>query len=413
MSEPPAAVTRRLPPIWVLGMTNATFGLTSGFIVVTLPHIRAAQGVPGGHIAAITSVIVSPSFWVFLAAPMLDVRFSRRAYAITFALIAAAAVAFVIMHHRNLVVVEAVMTTGYLAASLYQGAVGGWTGSLIPRNQSSSLGIWFTVSNTGAGGLTMLFGASLVRYLAPAASASILAAVILLPLLFFLFIPAPGPDRTLARESFTRFWREVALLLRKSDVLIAIALFGFPCASFALTNVLGGIGHSFSASERTISFYAGTGAVIAGIVGSFLLKPFGRRFPLRPLYLGIGIAGACFTLSLLLLPRAPLVFGLAILGANVFQAFAFSASNAITFDVIGPGNPLAATLFTLLVSASNLPITYMTLVDGWGYDLHGVTGAFLTDAGISILACAAMFLVLRWWVNHQPANAAMEHIAAS
>ena len=413
MTEALHATTRRLPPIWVLGMTNATFGLTSGFIVVTLPQILAAQGVAGGHIAAITSVIVSPSFWVFLVAPMLDVRFSRRSYAITFALVSAAAVAFVVMHHHNLAVVEAVMTTGYLAASLYQGAVGGWTGSLISRDQNSTLGIWFTVSNTGAGGLTMLFGASLIRYLAPAIAASILAAVILLPLLLFLLIPAPGPDRTLARETFTRFWREVALLLRKSDVLIAIALFGIPCASFALTNVLGGIGHNFSASERTVSLFAGTGAVIAGIIGSFLLKPFARRFPLRPLYLGIGIVGACFTLSFLLLPRVPLVFGLAILGENVFQAFAFSASNAITFDVIGPDNPLAATLFTLLVSASNLPITYMTLVDGWGYDWHGVNGTFLTDAGLSIVACTLMFLVLRRWTNRERTRVAAEPTAAS
>jgi PAT family beta-lactamase induction signal transducer AmpG len=387
-------------------MTNATFGLTSGFVVVTLPQMLAAQGVPGGHIAAITSIIVSPSFWVFLIAPMLDVRFGRRSYAITFGLIAAAATAFVVMHHHNLALVEVVMTTGYLATSLYQGAVGGWTGSLISRKDDSTLGIWFTVSNTGAGGLTMLFAASIIRNFGPAIAAGLIAAAILLPLLLFFFIPAPGPDRTLAGESFSRFWHEAALLLRKPSIVIALALFGFPCASFALTNVLGGVGHDFSASEHAVSLFAGVGAVIAGIVGSFLLKPFARRFPLRPLYLGIGIAGACFTLSLLLLPRTPLVFGLAILGENVFQAFAFSASNAITFEVIGTDNPLAATLFTLLISASNLPITYMTFIDGWGYNHRGVTGSFLTDAGISGLACVCMFVVLRSWMNARRARTA-------
>ncbi len=403
---------RRLPPIWLLGMTNATFGLASGFVVVTLPEILAAQGVSGGHIAAITSVIVSPSFWVFLIAPMLDVRFSRRSYAIIFGLIATAATALVVMHHHNLAVIEAMMTTGYLAASLYQGAVGGWTGSLISREHSGTLGIWFTVSNTGASGLTMLFAASIIRHFSPAVAASIIAVMLLLPLLLFFFIPASGPDRILARETFARFWREVALLLRKPEVLIALALFGLPCASFALTNVLGGVGHDFSASERTVSLFAGTGSVIAGIIGSFLLKPFSRRFALRPLYLGIGIAGACFTLGLLLLPRTPLIFGLAICAENIFQAFAFSASNAITFDVIGPDNPLAATLFTLLISATNLPIAYMTFVDGWGYNNRGVTGAFLTDAGISLLACAAMFFLLRWWYGWRRMHPGVRHAAA-
>ena len=388
-------------------MTNATFGLTSGFVIVTLPEILAAQGVPGGHIAAITSIMVSPSFWAFLIAPMLDVRFSRRSYAITFGLIAAIATALVVMHHHNLTAVAVVMTGGYLAASLYQGAVGGWTGSLISREQASTLGIWFTVSNTGASGLIILFAASIIRHLNPAVAASIIVVVLLLPLLLFFFIPAPGPDRALTRETFGRFWHEVTLLLRKPEVLIALALFAFPCASFALTNVLGGIGHDFSASERTVSLLAGSGAVIAGIVGSFLLKPFSRRFALRPLYLGIGIAGASFTFSLLLLPRAPLIFGLAICGENIFQAIAFSCSNAITFDVIGPDNPLAATLFTVLVSATNLPITYMTLVDGWGYNHLGVTGSFLTDASISILACACMFSVVRWWYRRQSAQTNM------
>lgn len=160
-------VKRRLPPVWLLGMTNATFGLTSGFVIVTLPEILAAQGVPGGHIAAITSIIVSPAFWAFLIAPMLDVRFSRRSYAMIFGLVAAIATAFVVMHHHNLTAVEVVMTGGYLAASLYQGAVGGWTGSLISREQASTLGIWFTVSNTGASGLTILFAASIIRHLNP------------------------------------------------------------------------------------------------------------------------------------------------------------------------------------------------------------------------------------------------------
>jgi PAT family beta-lactamase induction signal transducer AmpG len=303
------------------------------------------------------------------------------------------------------------MTTGYLAAALYQGAVGGWTGSLIAHEHDSTLGIWFTVSNTGASGFTMLFAVSIIRHFSPAIAASIIAAVLLLPLLLFFFIPAPGPDRSLARETFARFWREVALLLRKQEVLIALVLFGFPCASFALTNVLGGIGHDFSATEHTVSLFAGGGAVVAGIGGSFLLKPFSRRFALRPLYLGIGIVGACFTLSLLLLPHVPLVFGLAILGENVFQAFAFSASYAITFEVIGPDNPLAATLFTLLISASNLPITYMTLVDGWGYNHRGIIGSFSTDAGISIFACVCMFEVLRWWSNHRRPYPVVERAA--
>jgi PAT family beta-lactamase induction signal transducer AmpG len=37
----------KLPPIWLMGLTNATFGMYGGFAVVTLPSMLAAQGLPG------------------------------------------------------------------------------------------------------------------------------------------------------------------------------------------------------------------------------------------------------------------------------------------------------------------------------------------------------------------------------
>lgn len=392
MSEP-----RRMPPIWVMGLTNSVFGLMGGFAVVTVPEMLAAQGIPGGHIAVIVAVIMSPAFWAFVLSPMLDVRFSRRTYAIVFGTLTAAAAGFTVFDHRQPALVEVVMVAGYVAASFYQGAVGGWTGSLISKEQDSKLGMWFAVANTGASGFMILFAGDMVRRFPPAAAAFLVAAGMMLPMLLFLAIPAPGPDRRLARESFGRFWGEVASLITRREVQIALALFLLPCASFSLTNVLGGVGKDFSASASLVSLFAGVGAVAAGLVGSFLLQPLARRFPLRPLYLGIGVVGGVFTLSLLALPRAPWCFAIAITGENLFQALSFATGNAITFEVIGPGNPLAATLFTLLMAASNFPIFYMGIVDGHGYDWSGITGSFITDACVSITICAILSWALRRW----------------
>jgi PAT family beta-lactamase induction signal transducer AmpG len=390
MSEP-----RRLPPIWLMGLTNSLFGLMGGFTVVTVPEMLAAQGVPGGHIAVITAVSMSPAFWAFVLSPMLDVRFSRRTYAIAFGAMAAAAAGFTVFDHRNPLPVELVMVAGYVAASFYQGAVGGWTGSLISKQQDSELGMWFAVANTGASGFMILLAGGVVQRLSPTAAACIVAGGMMAPMLLFFAIPAPGPDRRLARESFGRFWTEVASLVTRREVQIALVLFLLPCASFSLTNVLGGVGKDFGASENVVSLFAGAGAVAAGLLGSFLLHPLARRFALRPLYLGVGITGGMFTLSLLALPRAPWCFGLAITGENMFQALSFATGNAITFEVIGPGNPLAATLFTLLMAAANLPIFYMGIIDGHGYDWNGITGSFLADAGISIAVCALLGWTLR------------------
>ena len=144
-----------------------------------------------------------------------------------------------------------------------------------------------------------------------------------------------------------------------------------------------------------VSLFAGVGSAIAGVVGSLLVAPLAKRYPLRPLYLGIGIVGALFTLVLLLLPRQPWTFALAITGENLFQALAFAAANGITFETIGPANPLASTTFTVLIAASNLSITYMSFLDGWGYTRGGIRGGFATDAAVSLAICALLLLLLR------------------
>ncbi len=390
MTEP-----RKLPPIWLMGLTNATFGMYGGFAVVTLPSMLAAQGLPGGRVATITSTILAPAFFAFILAPMLDVRLSRRTYALVFAALSAAAIAFTVMHRAQLQLIEPVMFAGYLAASLVQGAVGGWMGSLVRKQDDSQLGAWFAVANIGAGGLMMLVAGEIVSRLSPGSAGAILAAMLLAPTLVYLVVPAPGPDRKLARESYTQFFAEVLALLKQRQVQVALLLFLLPSGSFALTNVLGGIGSDFGANERMVGLLAGAGSALAGVIGSLLLPPLARRLALRPLYLAIGVFGALFTLALLLMPRVPWAFGIAISGENLFQALAIAAATAIIFETIGPKNPLAATLFSLLIAAGNFSITYMGFVDARAYTWRGLTGSLVTDALVSAMASAGLFFLVK------------------
>lgn len=59
-------------------ISNVTFGLVSGFIVLPLPQMLAAQGVSEARIAAVSAACLSPGFWVVLLGRLLDVRFSLR-----------------------------------------------------------------------------------------------------------------------------------------------------------------------------------------------------------------------------------------------------------------------------------------------------------------------------------------------
>jgi len=99
-------------------------------------------------------------------------------------------------------------------------------------------------------------------------------------------------------------------------------------------------------------------------------------------------------LSLVLMPHTTPTFAVAVFGEFLFQAIAFSIQIGIVFETIGPGNPLAATTFAFLTATTNIPVTYLTFIDGRAYSAAGITGTFLVDAAIGITACTAAAVLL-------------------
>jgi PAT family beta-lactamase induction signal transducer AmpG len=191
-----------------------------------------------------------------------------------------------------------------------------------------------------------------------------------------------------------QFNREVLSLLRRREVALVLLLFLSPCSTFVLTNLLGGLGADFHASGRAVSLAGGVGAFIPGLLGCSLFPVIARRLRLRSFYFANGIVGCLFTLSLVILPHTTLTFGVALFGEFLFQALSFAIQIGIVFDVIGPDNPLAATTFSFLTAATNIPVAYLIFIDGHAYSVGGIVGMLLTDAAIGILACTVAAILL-------------------
>jgi PAT family beta-lactamase induction signal transducer AmpG len=385
---------RARAPIWLMGLTNAGFGMYAGVVVISMPQLLSARHVPEGTIAAMTAAMISPGFWAFLASPVLDVRFSRRWYSIATALAAAVLLVCALLNLDDLRLVAGFMVAGFFLANLYQSALGGWLSSITPPESQARLSAWMTIGNLSGGGAMAVLTGELMRIHSSALAAVLLGGVLLLPLLVFPWMNAPGPDRRLARESFTQFLGEAASLLKQRDVLLAMVMFLSPAAVFSLTNLLAGLGHDFQASTHFVGLVGGAGVFLGGICGCLAYRFLDRLLPARLLYLAIGVTGALFTLLLLALARTPAIFAIALIGENAFQALAFTASTAITFETIGRDNPLAATTFCLMISASNVPLTYMLFADSWAYAHGGVAGSLLVDAGLSLVAATLLALYL-------------------
>ena len=387
---------RRLPPLWVLGLANGTLGFVSGVMNFVMPQLMASVHVPEPKIALITAIAVSPNFWFVLFGPILDVRFSRRLYATALAVLSGTAAAVAVLSLHHLLVLQAAMVVCNASATLSAAALGGWLSTIVPDEHKNPLSKWMNIALVSGTGLIVGVGGELVRGLDIVPAACLLGFLIVLPTCTFVLIPAPGPDRRLAGESFAQFNREVLALLKRREVVIVLLLFLSPCSSFVMPNLMGGLGADFHASARAVSFWGGVGAFLTGLLGCFVFTIIARRVKLRIFYLANGILGCLFTLSLAMLPHTTVTYAGALFGEYLFQAVAFSIQIGIVFEAIGPDNPLAATTFSFLTAATNVPVTYVTLLDGRAYAKAGITGMLFADAAIGIVTCAvAAFLLGR------------------
>jgi len=395
-----------------MGLSNTTFGLVSGFIVLPLPQMLAAQGVPEAKIAAVSAACFFPGFWTFLLGPVLDIRFSRRWYATLFAVLAGALLTVAVLCRGKLLWLEVALMLSYTAAVMSSNALGGWLAGVVPEvagadgdtanHEGAKLSAWTQVGTFLGNGLMAGLAGEGLRRLPLGLAAVLLGALVILPAAIFPWIPVrerhliqnSEPILQLLKDGFRKLFRELRVLFKRQEVLLALALFVAPTGSFALSNQLGGVGSDFHAPDAFVSRIGGMILTIAGAASCLLLPMLARRVKALPLYLLIGVGGSLFTLFLLVLPRTPMTFALAFLGENAVQALSFTAAVAICFATIGRNNPLAGTQFSLLTAATVLPILYMGVLDGRVYGGYGLARMYLVDGGVSLAACVVMAAVM-------------------
>jgi hypothetical protein len=68
----------------------------------------------------------------------------------------------------------------------------------------------------------------------------------------------------------------------------------------------------------------------------------------------------------------------------VITGFAYAAFSAVVLEAIGHG--AAATKYNVFASLSNMPIAYMTLVDGWTHTRAGAGTMLQVEALIAVAA---------------------------
>jgi len=354
-----------------------------------------ARGVSVERIDAISAIAFSPTFWAFLLCPILDVRFSKRSYAIFFATIGAVCLGTATLLTAHLTAFTVVLSVGCAATVIFGNAHQGWMPDVMDAIHYSHVGATSNVANLGAAGAFAAWTVFLVRHLPPATAATLLAVTILAPTAMLFFIPLPPLPTRGAAEVFRTFFRDLYAVCRRRDCVIGLVCFAAPTACFALTNSFSSLGSDFHATENQVTAINGTGVAVICSAGCLAGIWFCNRFLRRNVYIGTGFLSAAVALFLL---KAPHTFGWyagGVLAYNLFQGVNYTAFSSFCYEIVGPANPLAATQISLLAAAANLPISYMTFIEGRVHTAHGLGGMLLLDAITTLIVGTTLMLALR------------------
>lgn len=377
-----------------MGLAMAPLGFYFGFITTAIPILLAGQGVTVDRIAYISAVGFSPSFWAFLLCPILDVRFTKRTYGFALEVLAAICLCATVLLLKHLALMTIFLTLGCTATVMFGNAVMGWLPDIIEDKHYAQVGAWSNVANLGAAGVFGTLAVVLVRALPIAVAAPALAMVLMMPTLLLLFFPAPTPPTRGVAETFRTLFRDIYRLCRSRRCLLGLMMFLSPASCFALTNLFSGLGKDFHAPERWVTTIGGAGVAVVCSAGCVAAIRLCDRFARSRVYLVTGLCGAVFALGLIWSPHTLIAFAVGVLGYNFCQGMNYTAFSTLTFEIVGPGNPLAATQMGLLAASGNLPMSYMTALDGRVYASHGLTGMLLNDAGMSVLAGCVLLVIL-------------------
>ena len=378
-----------------MGLAVAPLGFYFGFVSTAMPILLAAKGVSTDEISSVSFWGFSPTFWAFLLCPILDVRFSKRTYALVAAPVAAVCLVACTLLTGNLFAFTAVLMLGCMAAVMFGNALGGWMPDVIGEEHYSAVGGTSNIANLGAAGLFAWLTVRLIRWLPPSHAALYLGLAVVAPTAMLFYIPLPARGTRLAGEVFGSFFRDLYRVCKTRSCLFGLLCFLSPTACFALTNLFSGLGGDFRTSEVWVSRINGPLAAVVCSLGCLVGVPFCQRFLRRTVYVVAGFGGAGAALAMIWMPHALAYYALGVLVYNFFQGINYTAFTAFEFEIVGPANPLAATQIALLTAAANAPISYMTRIDGHFSKTHGLAGMFGVDAVSSIAMGVILLLMFR------------------
>jgi len=374
------------------------YGISSGFVSITLPFVLTRVGFSVALAASIVAIGVSANLWRFLWGPVADLTLTaRRWYLLGLGTSAATLllVALLPLHQNAVAILMAVVFVSQVAGTLIVLPVGGLMAHTVAEKAKGRAAGWYQAGNLGGNGIGGGVGVWLASHFSKEIAGGGLAIAMLASAAAIYFV---SDVRVVANETLGErmriLWRDILSMVRAAIPLFTIVLVCSPIGASAMNNLWSAVAPDWSATPDQVALVSGVlnGVVsaIGCVIGGWVADRVGRWWS----YFGSGILMAMVAIIMAVTARTPNAFSVGVLAYALTCGMAYAAFSAIVLLAIGRG--AASTKYATLSSLGNLPVVYMTTSDGWVHDRFGTAWMLHSEALIAIICIVLALAVLRW-----------------
>jgi MFS family permease len=386
----------RTSPITVFFLV-LPWGMSTGYVSVTLPFALTEEGVPVATTAAIVALGVSANLWRFLWGPLADLTLTLRLwYALGLVSASATLLLLGFMPLRDTAMLAAVVFMSQVAGTLIVLPVGGLMAHTVADDEKGRAAGWYQaglVGGAAAGGV----GVWLVDNFSLEVAGTAVATAMMICLAALYFVPAArGAAGARLGQRMREMGRDFRDMLRSPSVLLVIVLVSSPIGAGAANNLWSAVAPGWSATPNVVALVTGVLGALVGAVGCVVGGVMADRLGRWWVFFGSGVLIALVALVMAAAPRTPDVYSLGVLAYAFTFGLASAAFSAVILHAIGRG--AASAKYAIVASLGNLPVVYMTAFDGWMYDSGGAVGMLAGEALLGI-ACVVLGLAAVWKVN--------------
>ncbi|HTS21951.1 MAG TPA: MFS transporter [Casimicrobiaceae bacterium] len=366
------------------------FGVMSGYLSVTIVYLLTQAGVSVEASGALVALSYIPHAWKFLWAPIADTTLTRKRWYVVAAIVSAVgifATGAVPAESASLALLTVVVLASNVAVTFLAMAVESLMAYCAPDEAKGRAGGWFQAGNLGGYGLGGGAGLWLAQALPQAwIGAAILALTCLLCCAALAFVAEPPEQIHTGRygRTLVALGKDLWSVARSRGGFLALLICFLPIGSGAASNLWSAVADDWHASANTVALVTGVFSGITSAAGCVVSGYWCDRMDRKRAYALFGVLLCVCASAMALGPRTETMYVVFTLAYGVINGFCYTAFSAVTLEAIGRG--AAATKYSLFASLSNMPIGYMTAVDGWAAARWGSSGMLHTEALVGVIA---------------------------